>query len=469
MRTLIKLLQILIYLSISPFVWGQLSINMPIERAVFQQVNNKGIIQIGGNTAVFIEQLQARLVVRQGGSAINWTTISTNIKPGSFRAQVTNVNSGWYELELRGLTNGNQVGFYEVQRVGIGEVFIIAGQSNAQGGRNNSDYATQIYYGANDDRVNGIDFSTDDPNQNYPFPTISKIAAETDIAPKGKASWCWALLGDELASNWNVPVLIFNTAVGATTAADWSNSANNNTEPFIYMKKTMEYYAKIFGVRAVLWHQGESDIFGFQDNYPQSCDNYKANILNTINKSRDALGANVPWVIAKVSRYADYVIPELISCQQSIISTPNANCFEGPATDQIQPGGAFRDGTLHFSGSNNGFIDLADVWFNALNMPNFKNNATPIPATNNLKVEAGQYIFGNSLAPCIGTNQSLNSGDWNNPSTWACGAVPTSLNDIIINTGHVVTISNSTVYAKNLTINGALNFENGGNLIMCNY
>lgn len=417
MRTSIKYLQIFIYLVVCHSIFGQLTLSMPIERSVFQQVNNQGAIQIGGYTDVFIEQLQVRLVVRQGGTALDWTTINTNLNPGNFRAQITNVNSGWYELEIRGLTNGNQVGLNKVNRVGIGEVFIVAGQSNAQGGRNNADFATQIYYGANDDRVNGINFSTDDPNQSYPFPTITKIAAETDIAPKGKSSWCWALLGDQLASNWNVPVLIFNAGVGGTTAANWSNTANNNTEPFIYLKKTMEYYAKIFGVRAVLWHQGESDIFGFQDNYPQSCENYKANILNTINKSREVLGANVPWVIAKVSRYADYVIPELISCQQAIIATPNANCFEGPATDQIQPGGAFRDGTLHFSGSNNGFIDLAAVWYNALNMPNFKNNAIPIPATTNLKVEASQYIFGNSLAPCLGINQSLNSGNWNNPGT----------------------------------------------------
>jgi hypothetical protein len=451
---------------LSHFATSQMTISMPVERSVFQRVNNKATIQIGGSTSTFISQLQVKFSVLNGGNPIDWTTVNTNIF-GEFRCQLSDVAAGWYKLEIRGLTNGAQVAYDEVEKVGVGEVFIVSGQSNAQGGRNNEAFATQIYYGAQDDRVNCIDFSTDDPNYTYPIPNISKIAAETDIAPKGKASWCWALLGDMIAQEWNVPVIFFNAAVGATTAQTWSNSANNNTEPYINLKKTFDYYAKIYGARALLWHQGESDIFNFSVNMPQSCINYSNNLNNIINKSKADFNPNLSWVISKVSMIAGYTDGNLVNCQEACALLPNSNRFLGPYTDLIQPLASDRDEFVHFRGT--GFILLAEAWFNSINTPNFINNSTPISPTVNLKVENNQFVFGNSLPPCIGANQTVKSGNWNDPTVWSCGVVPITLNEIIINEGHNITISNSNIYLKNIAVNGTLSFENGGSIVACDY
>jgi Carbohydrate esterase, sialic acid-specific acetylesterase len=465
-RTSIKLLVLAIFLAFWAIdCHAQLSINMPVERSVFQRVNNKATIQIGGVTDVFLSQIQVKLEVINGGIPISWTTINTNIEPGEFRAQIADVEAGWYELEVRGMYNGNQVGFDEVEKVGIGEVFVISGQSNAQGGRYpDPEYSTQIYYGAQDDRVNGINFSTNDPNFVYPIPNISNILPITDLAPTGKASWCWALLGDHIAQNWNVPVLFLNTAITSTTMLTWSQAANNNSSPYIYMKKSFDYYNKIFGIRAILWHQGESDTAYNFDSNPQNRIDFENNFMNLISKSREHLGGNVSWVIAKVSRLAYFLTSNnLLECQQNI-ATNYPNCFLGPSTDGIQPGQYERDGEVHFRAE--GFIDLSDSWYNSINNSNFINNSNPISATNNLQVVDNQFIFGNSIAPRLGIVESISSGDWHDPAIWSSGFVPNSLNEIIITEGHTVVVDNKTIYVKNLILNGIISLENGGNVVL---
>jgi Carbohydrate esterase, sialic acid-specific acetylesterase len=160
------------------------------------------------------------------------------------------------------------------------EVFVISGQSNARGGRPpEGGFISNEYYGATDDRVNCINYFHSTITDPYPFPIISKIEAETYIAPTGRASWCWALLGDKIAQTLNVPVLFLNAAIGATKISQWKNAAFNepvydyyspipNTYitsgwPYIDLKKTLNYYSKIFGVRAIIWQQGEDDLAYF--------------------------------------------------------------------------------------------------------------------------------------------------------------------------------------------------------------
>jgi hypothetical protein len=467
MRTTIKLC-FLLFLLYSSRLFGQITLNMPLERSVFQRVNNEATIQVGGATSMFLDKLQARLIPLNGGEFIDWININTHVAPGAFRGQVPNVKAGWYRLEIRGFyDNLNQITYNEVEKVGVGEVFIVSGQSNAQGGRNNDGFATQIYYGANDDRVNGINWSTDDVLTTYPLPVFEKIQPETDIAPTGKASWCWGLLGDRIAQEWNVPVVFFNAAIGATTIGLWSSSINNNSYPYIYLKNALQYYTKIYGARALLWHQGESDIFNFDTNMPTSAQNYTTNLGNVINASRADIGSNLSWVISKVSMLAGYTSPALVQCQENNALLPNSNRFLGPYTDPIQPLASDRDELVHFRGQ--GFIYLADAWFNSINNANFLANSHPIAPVANIKVVGNQFEFGNSLAPCYGQNQTISSGDWNNPVIWSCGVVPISINDIVINAGHTITIDAATIYVKSLTMNGEINLINGGTINMVDY
>ena len=56
------------------------------------------------------------------------------------------------------------------------------------------------------------------------------------------------------------------------------------------------------------------------------------------------------------------------------------------------------------------------------------------------------------------TYNSDNSGDWNNSGTWNPGGIPTISDNVIINSGHTVTIQTATeAKANNVTVNGILN------------
>ena len=466
MRTAIKLFfHVIFCVQNASYSYAQFQITMPVERSVFQRVNNKSDIQIGGETDVFLNQIQVKLNVLNGGIPIEWTTINTYISPGTFRGQISNIEAGWYQMEIRGLVNGVQTTYDVVEKVGVGEVFIISGQSNAQGGRfPDTEYPTQIHYGAQDDRVNGINYFTDNPNSAYPFPNIGNIVPITVLAPTGKASWCWALLGDKIAQMWNVPVLFFNTAITSTTMQTWKQSADNNSAPYIYLKKSFDYYKKIFGVRAILWHQGESDTAYNFDSNPQNKIDFDFNFKMLIDKSRSDAGANVSWVIAKTSRLAHFLTSTgVVECQENIaLNYPN--CFIGPYTDNIQAGEGERDSFVHFKGD--GFIDLANLWFDSINNLNFINNSNPIIASHNLQVTNNQFVFGNSVAPRLGITETISSGNWQNPSIWSNGFVPNSLNDIVVTEGHTITIDNKTIYVKNLILNGSISLENGGNIVM---
>jgi hypothetical protein len=69
--------------------------------------------------------------------------------------------------------------------------------------------------------------------------------------------------------------------------------------------------------------------------------------------------------------------------------------------------------------------------------------------------------YSSNAATCI----SLASGNWNNPATWSCGAVPSPGDTIIIAVGHTVSISANTNMngaASTLIIDGILLFNAPG-------
>lgn len=62
-----------------------------------------------------------------------------------------------------------------------------------------------------------------------------------------------------------------------------------------------------------------------------------------------------------------------------------------------------------------------------------------------------------------GAITSLNSGNWDNPSTWSCNCLPALCNDITIETSHTVTISMSIVgHLKNVILKGTIALQPTG-------
>lgn len=370
---------------------AQIQVSFPTTRAVFQRSNaNQATFRISGYYTSSISRVEARLVAREGqGTTTDWLLIQNSPTGGTFAGDIIG-QGGWYNLEVRGLNGDQIVGTTVVERVGIGEVFVIAGQSNAQG-------IHQDAPNPGNERVNCVNYRY--PNDNFPndppVPEFTKLdnTPGFHIAPRGEGSWCWGQLGDLLVKRLNVPVMFFNAAFTGTAVQNWSQSAPEGgiaygiyngdpypaRQPYINLKIALQYYANTLGCRAVLWCQGEAD------NLIRSQQSFYVNQLQiVIAQSRQDYGRNVPWVVARTS-YGDYIgksNPTILAAQNQVIAA-TANVYAGPETDNIQvprdraPRGAANEG-LHFD--RDGLIELANAWNGSLNDAFFQQTAPTGPA-----------------------------------------------------------------------------------------
>lgn len=375
---------------ISLLATAQIHISFPISRAVFQRNNaNEATIRITGYYSASLTRIEARLLARDGlGVSTDWRTIVANPAGGVYAGDLTGTG-GWYNLEVRAINGDQPVGGSTiVERIGIGEVFVIAGQSNAQG-------IHQSAPNPQNDRVNTVNYNyTEGYPNDPPTPVFTQLdnSAGFTIAPRGVGSWCWGQLGDILVKRLNVPVMFFNAAFTGTAVRNWRESAPEGgtaygvytgepygpRQPYINLKVALQFYTNMLGVRAVLWHQGEADNL---INTPAA--DYTKDLQFVINQTRLDYNKNLSWMVARAS-YGDFIggkDADIIAAQNQVISA-TANVFAGPATDDIQvprkrPPLNDPEG-LHFD--FDGLIELASAWNNSLTDSFFQKSTPVAPA-----------------------------------------------------------------------------------------
>lgn len=411
-------------LSIAGFSYqavAQISLTFPTSRVVFQRDNtNQANVSIAGNCPANTTQIQARVLVRAGqnGAATGWQTIDAAPATGSFQGILPNVTGGWYDLEVKALDAGNDLGTVQVERVGVGEVFVTAGQSNAWGG-------TFPRGQAADERVsivssNNWNNSPGEFDESQLQLTFSRAdlgtSGTTGMAPMAPLG-IWGALGDQLVQRLGVPVLFFGASRPGSRSFNWANAAagaemqGDNCDLYSYCKNApyrslgaaILHYLKRTGVRAVLWHQGESDNFyRTRDGTPQQ---YIDQIGAVIAKSRAQSGfANLSWVVSRVSyvpatygpEYVDHETdPIIIEAQNFLASQPNN--WPGPATDtMIFPTYRVAESDhIHFGDADAPAV--ADVWSVALS-DSFFNTVQPSAPTGRVLLTTG-YVFPFTVTP----------------------------------------------------------------------
>ena len=410
---MIKKLRFLIFFAlISQNTWAQIDLTMPANRQVYQRnKQNTATIYIGGSYSGQFDKIEARTTLLDSKGEPKsplqqsaWTTLVNNPTGGTFLHSLSNVRAGWYRLEVRAIQNAQVIGKVNTIKVGVGEVFVVAGQSNARGDLPIRD---TTLYGAQDDRVNCIDLNDWSETSIPKYPEFTHMEPRSQIAPTGGCSWVWGPMGDLVAKNWDVPVVFYNAAVGGTSVFDWRSGTQLASDvprdidfskgwPYVYLKKTLQYYCSLTGIRAVLWHQGENDtgIFNATNLDPVI---YRDNLMTVINTSRSQSDKNISWVIAKASRTNVATSWMVIAGQQLTVDQPNFNTFLGPETDPIQPDASLRDaGGVHFVGT--GLLEVGQAWFNSINNTNFLLNSQPYPAIAPEMLRAGTCQNNNQVA-----------------------------------------------------------------------
>lgn len=428
-----RVLSIIFFVGMHTLAAGQITIGFPVQRIVFQRNNaNLGYVNVYGNVAQDCDRVEARLVARNSGQGVttSWVVIDSKVDGQAYSGKIQSAG-GWYNLEVRGVKNEIVLFTTSLERVGIGEVFLIAGQSNAQGyGRSPN------ARGANDDRVNAYApnyfnaYNTDQYN-NLPGYlddlSFRKVEANQSIGPTGYTPYCYGELGDMLVNRLNVPVLFFNTGFTGTSSTNWVQSARNiptynetygdllqNGGPYRAFQVTLQSMNALTGFRTVLWHQGEYDRFT-NGNNGLSAQEYAFNLDFLIKQSRNDIGAQIPWMVARASYYYDLRWAALRGVDQRVIdgqnmvigSTPNV--WAGPSTDQIQvpryDGGHFQNVT-----GSMGLTQLATAWNNALN-DSFFSSANPVLPKDILKIN--HYCQGTNNVR-LTLNNFYNEYYWNN-------------------------------------------------------
>jgi hypothetical protein len=257
-----------------------------------------------------------------GSLSEQWVKTSAAPVTHAFLIDLPAPAGGWYKAEVRAMLNGSPVATAAVDRVGVGEVFVGAGQSNStnSGGEGRLVSETKMV-----STFSGADWRlADDPQPG------------THDASTGGSFW--PAFGDAMNEKYHVPIGLAVTGHGGTSINQWQKDG----ELFAW---TLGRIGQLGpgGFRALLWHQGESDT-------GMSSKEYYNGLATIIHDMKQAAGWDFPWFAAQAS----YHSPE----QPSADSTWNAQkqlwssgiALEGPDTDTLT--GDNRDNRgkgIHFS------------------------------------------------------------------------------------------------------------------------
>lgn len=392
---------------------AQITVSYPLENCVFQRdLNNRSTIYIAGSFSEFLDVIEARLTpVQPGwGEESAWLNVVSSPKNGYFSGNIE-WTGGWYRLEVRGRVGDHVVGSAQVSKVGIGEVFLISGQSNGQG------YLGNGAPSAGDERVIHADYDGFfGPNAPLPYPSFSHLDADDVISPRGKSAWLWGKLGDNLSSRLNVPVLFYNVAWDGSAVQAWKASINGIAwsaydssipfepagMPYGNLRNVMQNYVAITGIRAILWLQGEAD-----NDVGTSQENYYSTLETVINQTRSEFNKNLSWVVARTSYTARAgSSPRILNAQNQIIQNIS-NVFAGPEMDLIQ---IPRPDGYHLYGE--GLVQAAEAWSNSLTNEFF---STSVPYKSKEPIQLFTTCSDNTLT--IHTEGAYHNHRWNNGST----------------------------------------------------
>ena len=345
---------------------GDVVVQSPRDYEVFQRADAlRGSVRLHGRGTEDADRWQYRFKGKDAAGAPlleEWVDFPTALQKDRFDFYVSAPAGGWYELELRGAKAGEVVASKVVEHVGIGEVFVVAGQSNA------GNYGSELLK-PESGLVSGFDGKT------------WGIAVDPQKGAAGGGGSFLPPFGDAMAKRFRVPVGLVPLAVGGTSVREWLPEGDSfpqqtttgrgvrqnadglwesNGMLFTTLASRLEERG-IRGLRAVLWHQGESDAGQARSGYPAdrqiSGEQYTRFMTRLISASRQKAGWSVPWFTAQTTYHteADSSDAEFRAAQSRVWKTGAG--LEGPDTDALRAD--YRKG-VHFNGG--GLRKHAELW-----------------------------------------------------------------------------------------------------------
>jgi hypothetical protein len=329
---------------------GKIELDSPKDWQVFQRESRSlGHVRVRGH----LDHGNGSIEIRWTGEPADgqlpagWQSIRPDAS-GAFTSDITMPAGGWYALELRETGADKAAAGLRIDHVGIGEVFVVAGQSNSTN------------YGSEPQKPQSGMVSTFD-GENW------RVADDPQpgTQDRGRGGSFLPAFGDAMARRFHVPIGVACCGSGGTSVRQWlpkgeridvrpsTSRAIRQIAPGQW-ECTGELYAGLLkriralgphGFRALLWHQGESDA-GQAPDRQITAERYRRLLEQIIRQSRKDARWDFPWFVAQATYHspADPANPEFRAAQRAVCTDGLA--LPGPDTDALGP--EFRHG-VHFN------------------------------------------------------------------------------------------------------------------------
>lgn len=321
---------------------GSLTITTPVSYRVFQRdtATDTATIEIKGTYAGTSAPIEASW---NGGA---YTVIDSVPRGGVYAGQLQDQPVGQGALTVRFV--GEPATAVTVDMIGVGDIFVVAGQSNASG------YGFSLQHYTPTAGITATLFGNDDTWKELTDPFDSAVGQVdySSIDTSAYGSFV-PLLATHIVMQERIPVAFIPAARSGTSIAQW--------QPGTPLYESMKRRIAIAGgvVRAVLWFQGESDA--------KDGTGYAA-YSKQMNTMVDQLAADFPGTKVMVGQIGQTRYPtehlEAIRQAQTDLWSSNANVLPGPVTKDIDLSDEGGD-TLHFR-SDADLAAFADRWWQQL-------------------------------------------------------------------------------------------------------
>jgi hypothetical protein len=359
------LLVLIVLFALSPLKAADLLLTAPADFQVIQRSkDNQASLQFTGELSAEIPAGAVVIEARLEGSQQDapWLRVEGGVAGRALQGTVIAPAGGWWRLEVRVSVNGVEFARGAIPHVGIGELFVVAGQSNSAN------------HGEERQTPKSGRVATRDGHS-------WRLAADPQPGASGEGGSFMPPLGDAIVAQEDVPVGFIACGIGATSVREWlPRGARFPNPPTIesrverqadghWTSKGEAYGAFIArirplgknGFRAVLWHQGESDANQQDSSRTLEGSLYRDYLERLIRDARRDLGWEVPWFVAQASYHVpgDEGSEEIRAAQSSLwrdgiaLQGPDSDALKGPLRENNGQG-------VHFSGP--GLREHAAKW-----------------------------------------------------------------------------------------------------------
>jgi hypothetical protein len=350
--------------SVSLAQGASLKLVAPLDYQVIQrQSPQQGTIHIAGElTGSGASSVAFEIRVSDSGKDGDWRPQVPESNGPHFLLDLPTPAGGWYRLDVRAIVAGQVIAEQSVPHVGVGEIFVVAGQSNSAN------------YGEEKQQTKTRRVAAFDGRQ-------WQLADDPEPGAGGERGSFLPPLGDALVDHFRVPVGFVACGIGGSSVREWlpagaifpnpptvesrvrrlaDGTWESNGAAFAMLVGRMKPFGP-HGFRAVLWHQGESDANQKDTSRTLPGSLYREYLENIIRESRREIGWDAPWFVAQASYHgpADTGSPDIRSAQKSV--SGDGWALEGPDSDTLQ--GDLRENSgrgVHLTGP--GLVRHAALW-----------------------------------------------------------------------------------------------------------